>query len=82
MAITASDVHAKKAEITAPGGIFELEDIEVDGHAYRSYKHAPKTLVDVLQGARAHADLEFVVYEGRRFSYADFFRQVDRKSVV
>jgi long-chain acyl-CoA synthetase len=77
MAITAGDVHAKKAEITAPGGIFELEDVEVDGHVYRSYKHAPKTLVDVLQGARAHADLEFVVYEGRRFSYADFFRQVD-----
>ncbi|NND69489.1 MAG: acyl--CoA ligase, partial [Halioglobus sp.] len=37
----------------------------------------PKTLVDVLDGARGHGDLEFIVYEGERYSYADFFAAVD-----
>jgi long-chain acyl-CoA synthetase len=77
MTLTAQEVHAKKAEITGPGGIFELEEVDIDGYLYRAYKHAPSTLVDVLQGARAHGELEFVVYEGRRYTYADFFRQVD-----
>lgn len=77
MALTPADVHSKKQEITAPGGIFELEDVTLDGHVYRAYKHAPKTLVEVLQGARAHGELEFMVYEGRRYTYSGFFEQVD-----
>ena len=77
MSLTPVAVHSKKREITSEGGIFELENIELDGHVYRAYKHAPKTLVDVLQGARAHGDLEFLVYEGRRYTYAGFFEQVD-----
>ncbi|MEH6634792.1 MAG: class I adenylate-forming enzyme family protein [Halioglobus sp.] len=77
MSLTPAAVHSKKNEIIAPGGFFELEDLELDGCSYRVYKHAPKTLVDVLQGARAHAELEFIIYEGQRLTYAGFFRQVD-----
>ena len=77
MSITPAEVHSKKREITSEGGIFELENIDLDGYSYRAYKHAPQTLVDVLQGARAHGELEFIVYEGRRLSYNEFFRQVD-----
>jgi len=77
MSLTPADVHRKKREITSEGGIFEMENIDLDGHSYRAYKHAPKTLVEVLQGARAHGDLEFIVYEGLRFTYTEFFAQVD-----
>ena len=77
MALTSADVHRKKAEITAEGGMFEMEPVEIDGHEYRAYKHAPKTLIEVLDGARGHGDLEFIVYEGERYSYADFFAAVD-----
>ena len=77
MALSPTDVHAKKREITAPGGLFELEDVALDGFNYQAYKHAPKTLVDVLQGARVHGDLEFMVYEGERFTYRRFYEQVD-----
>ena len=77
MSLTPAEVHSKKREITSEGGIFELENIDLDGYSYRAYKHAPQTLVDVLQGARAHGELEFIVYEGRRLSYNEFFRQVD-----
>ena len=77
MPLTPAEVHAKKAEITAPGGLFEMQDVCLDGQEYRAYVHAPKTLLEVLDGARAHGDLEFIVYEGRRYSYSDFFAQVD-----
>jgi long-chain acyl-CoA synthetase len=77
MSVTPAHVHSKKREITAEGGIFELETVVLDGCSYQAYKHAPKTLVDVFQGARAHGDLEFIVYEGQRYTYAEFFKQVD-----
>ncbi|MFK7975778.1 MAG: class I adenylate-forming enzyme family protein [Halioglobus sp.] len=77
MALTPQDVHAKKQEITAPGGLFEMEALEIDGTRYKSYVHAPKTLVDVFTGARGHGDLEFMVYEGKRYTYTAFFQQVD-----
>ncbi|MCB1687914.1 MAG: acyl--CoA ligase [Halioglobus sp.] len=77
MTLTPADVHDKKREITGPGGLFELEAVELDGFSYPAYKHAPKTLVEVLQAARAHGDLEFLVYEGQRYTYAQYFEQVD-----
>jgi long-chain acyl-CoA synthetase len=77
MSLSSAEVHSKKREITSDGGIFEMENIDLNGHSYRAYKHAPKTLVEVLQGARAHGDLEFVVYEGQRFTYTEFFAEVD-----
>jgi acyl-CoA synthetase (AMP-forming)/AMP-acid ligase II len=77
MALTAADVHAKKQEITAPGAYFETQDVLLDGRSYRAYKHAPATLVDVFQSSRSHGDIEFMVYEGRRYSYTQFYAAVD-----
>ena len=77
MALTPAEVHSKKEEITAAGGLFEMEPVVLDGHSYQAYKHAPATLVDVFAGARGHGDLEFMVYEGQRYSYNEFFAQVD-----
>lgn len=77
MTITISDVFAKKAEITAEGGFFELQDRLVDGVSYKVYKHAPGTAVELIQNSRGHGDAEWIVYEGRRYSYNDYFRQVD-----
>ena len=77
MALTPADVHNKKREITAEGGLVEMEPVLLDGYTYQAYKHAPKTLVEVFTAARAHGDLEFIVYEGQRYSYAEFFQQVD-----
>ncbi len=77
MALTPAEVHAKKEEITAAGGLFEMAEVELDGMQYRAYVHAPKTLLEVFEAARGHGDLEFMVYEGQRYSYSDFFREVD-----
>jgi len=77
MAITPTDVQAKKTELTAPGGVFELEDLVLDGRRYSAYKHAPKTLIEVLQAGRNHGDVDFIVYEGERWSYLRFYTAVD-----
>jgi long-chain acyl-CoA synthetase len=77
MTITIEQVSSKRAEITGPGGFFELEDCVVDGATYSVYKHAPRTSIEIIQGARAHGDAEWIVYEGRRYSFKQFFVQVD-----
>ncbi len=77
MSITASDIAAKSAAITGPEGFFALQDVTVDGLSYRAYTHAPKTLIDVLQSGRNHGDIDFIVYEGERYSYSRFYQQVD-----
>ena len=77
MAVTADQIREKIAHITATDAFFEMEEVELDGRMYRAYKHAPKTLVEVLQNARAHGDIDFMVYEGRRYTYTRFYEEVD-----
>jgi long-chain acyl-CoA synthetase len=77
MGISIEDILAKKAEITGEGGFFELEDREVDGFTYKVHKHAPRTSIDLIQNARGHGDAEFIVYEGRRYTYEEFYAAVD-----
>ena len=77
MTITPQLIQDKIREITSPGQFFEMEERVVGGRALRAYKHAPATLVDVLQAARGHGDLDFIVYEGRRLSFDRFFAEAD-----
>lgn len=77
MAITPRDVQAKMEGITAAGGMFELDTVELDGFSYKAFRHAPKTLLEVLNNARGHGDLEFIVYEDQRYTYAEFFAAAD-----
>ena len=75
--ITMAKVTATRAEIIGPGGFFELEEKTVDGHSYKVYKHAPATSIDIMQNARGHGDAEWIVYEGRRYTYDQFFSEAD-----
>jgi long-chain acyl-CoA synthetase len=72
------------AELTAPGAIFEMEDVTVRGIAMRAWKNAPPTLRDVLSLSVAHGDADFLVYDGDakgavsgpfdRLTYGEHFR--------
>lgn len=77
MALSIETINEKRAEIIGPGGFFELADQELDGDIYRIYKHAPATSIELIQNARGHGEAEFLVYEGRRYSYQQFFQEVD-----
>jgi long-chain acyl-CoA synthetase len=63
MSITAEDIRRAREKITAPDGF--------------CYQHAPKTLLEIFQNGRNHGDLDFMVYEGRRYSFTDFYAEVD-----
>lgn len=63
--------EAAVERLCGPGMPFELRDIVVDGRAMRTWKHAPDTLVDLVERvAVRHADRDFLVYNDERVTYA------------
>lgn len=68
---TIAEVHA---QLTAPGQAFEMDEVEVRGVATRVWKHAPGSLADVLTLSRGHGDLDFLVYEGERWTFDRHYR--------
>ena len=77
MTLTATAINEKVLELTCPEGFFETEDYTIDGSTYKAYKHAPKNSVEIIQNGRGHGDAEFVIYEGRRYTYTQFYQLVD-----
>ena len=59
------------APLLGPGGPFELEDIVLSGVPLKSFARAPRTIVDMFQAAKAHADLDHIVFEDERLTFAD-----------
>ena len=77
MSFTATDVHAKIAELTSDDSPFALKEFDIDGDIVKGFVNAPTDLVQLLEAGRAHGDKIFMVYEGRRVSFDEFFRQAD-----
>ena len=64
-------------QLTARGEHFELVQISLEGRQYPVYKNAPETLKALTDAGRTHGDKTFLVYEGERLSFAEFYQQVD-----
>jgi long-chain acyl-CoA synthetase len=64
------------ALLTGPGQPFELEEIDRDGRAWRVYRHAPASMAELLRGTAAHGDLDYIVFERERLTYAEHLRLV------
>jgi long-chain acyl-CoA synthetase len=62
------------ATLTAPGALFEMEELVIRGVPTRTWKTAPPTLRSVLELSAAHADKTYLVYEDERLSFAEHFR--------
>ncbi len=67
-----AEVHAA---LTAPGQMFEMEEIDIRGIATRVWKNAPPNLRTVLELSRGHGPATFLVYEDERLSFDEHFRQ-------
>jgi long-chain acyl-CoA synthetase len=66
------------ARLTGAGGAFEVTERVLSGQTFRVFAHCPAhTLVDILESSRAHGDREFVVFEGDRWSFTDFYGHAD-----
>jgi long-chain acyl-CoA synthetase len=63
-------------ELTAPGGQFALQEVEIRGIPQRVYKNAPPALRAFLPMTRALGDKPFLIYEDEVVSFAEHYRQV------
>jgi long-chain acyl-CoA synthetase len=60
--------------ITAPGQMFEMEEVEIRGVPTRVWKNCPASLRIVLELSRGHGDQDYLVYEDERTTYEENFR--------
>jgi len=54
--------------------MFETERVVVNGVEMLAWKHAPKTLRQILDLSLNHADKDFLVYEDQRVTFNEHFR--------
>src|SRR4051812_30402442 len=62
------------AQLTAPGQMFEMETVEIDGYPVRTWKNAPPNLRAVLEMSAARGDIGFLVYEDETMTFGEHFR--------
>lgn len=76
----AADAPPSRAEatatLTAPGQLFEMEELTIRGIPTRTWKSAPATLRTVLELSSLHGDKDFLVYEDERITFEEHFRIV------
>jgi acyl-CoA synthetase (AMP-forming)/AMP-acid ligase II len=61
------EVARVEAQLLAPGGLFELEEVEVLGAPVTSFRRRPRSLREVLVSSLANPDAEYVVFtDGER----------------
>lgn len=77
MTLSGKEIQAKKAELTAEGAFFETAPLEIEGRQLRGFKHAAGTVIELLNNARNHGDVDFVVYEGERYTFSSLFEAID-----
>ncbi len=63
------------AQLTGPGQIFEMEELDIRGVPTRTWKNAPPTMRAVFDMSAAHGDATFLVYEDERISFAEHYRR-------
>ena len=62
------------ARMTAPGALFEMETLCLDGRPTRAWKNGPKSLVEMWSATAPYAARTFIVQDDRRITY-DAFRR-------
>jgi long-chain acyl-CoA synthetase len=63
------------AQLTGPGQMFEIDEVDVRGIPTRVWKNCPPTLPDILRISRGHGDSTFLVYEDDQLSFEEHFRR-------
>ncbi len=61
-------------QLTAPGQLFEMEELSIRGVPTRTWKHAPPSLRSIFDMSLAHGDADFLVYEDERTTFAEHYR--------
>jgi long-chain acyl-CoA synthetase len=70
--ISMEEAHA---QLTAPGGPFEIEEVVIRGIPTKTWKNAAKSMREIVERTKAHGDASFIVYEDERTTFADLYAQ-------
>ena len=57
------------AELTGPGGAFEIVEMDVNGHWIRGFKNAPPSVREVWLSTLQFAERDYLVYQDERITY-------------
>lgn len=57
--------------LVGAGAPYELEQVEVDGVALRTFKNAPRSIVDVFKAGKKFDELTHLVFEGERITFGE-----------
>ncbi len=74
MSEDALTLSAATAQLTAPGQMFEIERATVLDVEMFVWKNAPSSLRQVLDLSLMHSAEDFLVYEGRRYTFEQHYR--------
>lgn len=64
--------------LCSEGQLFEIETVEIDGIALRTWKHAAPSLRDFWLQCAGHGDAPYLVYQDESWTYAEAHDQVSR----
>ena len=67
-------IDEANATLTAPGQMFEVEEIDIRGVETRIWKNCPASLRVVLDLSRGHGDKDFLIYEDERTTFEEHYR--------
>lgn len=73
-----AELAQTRADLCAPGQLFEMEEVEVRGQTLRAWKHAPATLRDFWLATAGHADRDYLVYNDERLTYTEAHEKAAR----
>jgi long-chain acyl-CoA synthetase len=80
--LTPDVVHEAVRRFTAADGIFAVTEQQVAGVPQRLFSHAAPTVLDILTSGRGHAGADFLVFGDQRWSFEQFFAEVDALAAV
>ncbi len=66
------------AEMTAPGQMFSISEVEVGGQTVKAWAMAPNSLRDIWLSTAGHADKDYLVYRDERWTYKQAHEEVAR----
>lgn len=72
-----AELKQARAELTGPGGLFEITEAEVLGNRIRVYKNAPPSIREVWLSTTQFADRRYLVYGDERLTYAEAHQRVN-----
>jgi long-chain acyl-CoA synthetase len=68
------ELQAAHAELTGPGGAFEIIETEILGRRIRDFKNRPNSVREIWLSTAQFSDRDYIVYQEERITYGEAHR--------